>query len=220
MEYAKGGELFKRIVKGRFKEETARTYFRQLICAVDFCHNRGVYHRDLKPENLLLDEDGNLKVSDFGLSTLAESKRQDGLLRTTNLMDMYRKIAKGIYKCPTWFSSEVKRLLSKILDPNPKTRISIARIMEHPWFKKGLTSKHPVANEVNMDNIVTIPLELDVMELARPDNLNAFDIISLSSGLDLSSLFVSQDEKEDARFTTTSSVACIVSMLHASRGSN
>ena len=257
MEYAKGGELFKRIIKRRFKEETARTYFRQLICAVDFCHNRGVYHRDLKPENLLLDEDGNLKVSDFGLSTLAESKRQDGLLHTTcgtpayvspevisrkgydgaksdiwscgvilfvmlaghlpfhcrNLMDMYRKIAKGIYKCPTWFSSEVKRLLSKILDPNPKTRISIARIMEHPWFKKGLTPTHPVANEANMDSIVTIPLELDVMELARPDNLNAFDIISLSSGLDLSSLFVSQDEKEDARFTTTSTVACIVSKL-------
>ncbi|XP_047943380.1 CBL-interacting protein kinase 2-like [Salvia hispanica] len=257
MEYAKGGELFKRIIKRRFKEETARTYFRQLICAVDFCHNRGVYHRDLKPENLLLDEDGNLKVSDFGLSTLAESKRQDDLLHTTcgtpayvspevisrkgydgaksdiwscgvilfvmlaghlpfhcrNLMDMYRKIAKGIYKCPTWFSSEVKRLLSKILDPNPKTRISIARIMEHPWFKKGLTPTHPVANEANMDSIVTIPLELDVMELARPDNLNAFDIISLSSGLDLSSLFVSQDEKEDARFTTTSTVACIVSKL-------
>ncbi|KAK2379402.1 CBL-interacting protein kinase [Trifolium repens] len=43
----------------------------------------GVCHRDLKPENLLLDENGNLKVSDFGLSALAETKHQDGLLHTT-----------------------------------------------------------------------------------------------------------------------------------------
>ena len=45
----------------------ARVYFQQLISAIDFCHSRGVYHRDLKPENLLLDEDGKLKVTDFGV---------------------------------------------------------------------------------------------------------------------------------------------------------
>lgn len=61
----------------------ARKYFQQLISAVGFCHSRGVYHRDLKPENPLLDENGILKVRDFGLSALAESKQQDGLLHTT-----------------------------------------------------------------------------------------------------------------------------------------
>ncbi|KAL8253129.1 hypothetical protein R6Q59_036823 [Mikania micrantha] len=83
LEYAKGGELFDKVSKGRLKEQIARKYFQQLINAVDFCHSRGVYHRDLKPENLLLDENDNLKVSDFGLSALAESKHQDGLLHTT-----------------------------------------------------------------------------------------------------------------------------------------
>lgn len=83
MEYAKGGELFKKVAKGKLKEEVAWKYFRQLIDAVDFCHSRGVYHRDLKPENLLLDENDNLKVSDFGLSAMAECKHQDGLLHTT-----------------------------------------------------------------------------------------------------------------------------------------
>lgn len=54
-----------------------------MISAIDFCRSIGIYHRDLKPENLLLDENGNLKISDFGLSALAEAKFQDGLLHTT-----------------------------------------------------------------------------------------------------------------------------------------
>merc|ERR1711915_995843 len=83
MEYVKGGELFNRVAdNGKLKEEEARKYFQQLISAVDFCHSRGVYHRDLKPENLLLDENGDMKVTDFGLSALPEQFRQDGLLHT------------------------------------------------------------------------------------------------------------------------------------------
>lgn len=82
IEYVKGGELFAKVVKGKLKEESARKYFQQLISAVDFCHSRGVYHRDLKPENLLLDENGDLKVSDFGLSALPEQMWNDGLLHT------------------------------------------------------------------------------------------------------------------------------------------
>lgn len=82
MEYAKGGELFDKVCKGRLKEKVAHRYFKQLINAVDFCHSRGVYHRDIKPENVLLDENGNLKVSDFGLSALVESNQQDIILRT------------------------------------------------------------------------------------------------------------------------------------------
>ncbi|XP_016514613.1 CBL-interacting serine/threonine-protein kinase 25 [Nicotiana tabacum] len=82
MEYVKGGELFAKVAIGKLKEDVARKYFQQLISAVDFCHSRGVFHRDLKPENLLLDENENLKVSDFGLSALSEQLRNDGLLHT------------------------------------------------------------------------------------------------------------------------------------------
>lgn len=263
MEYAKGGELFKMVAKGRLKESTARKYFQQLICAVSFCHSRGVYHRDLKPENLLLDENGDLKVSDFGLGALSESKRQDGLLHTTcgtpayvapevisrkgydgakadiwscgvilfvllagylpfherNLMEMYRKIAKGDYKCPHWFPPEARRLLSRILDTNPNTRISIAKIMENPWFRKGLNPKQACTQVEEDVDVAAKPFEWDDtsaqtnMEMARPDNLNAFDIISLSAGFDLSGLFVSNDQKDGVQFTSTSSASCIVSKL-------
>ncbi|XP_027191613.1 CBL-interacting serine/threonine-protein kinase 12-like [Cicer arietinum] len=181
MEYVRGGELFNKVAKGRLKEQVARKYFQQLICAVDFCHARGVFHRDLKPENLLLDENGNLKVSDFGLSAVSDQIRQDGLFHTFcgtpayvapevlgrkgydgakvdiwscgvvlfvlmagylpfhdgNVMAMYKKIYKGEFRCPRWFSPELTTLLTRLLDIKPKTRISIPEIMENSWFKIG-----------------------------------------------------------------------------------
>ncbi|GAA0166876.1 hypothetical protein LIER_40266 [Lithospermum erythrorhizon] len=82
MEFVRGGELFAKIARGKLKEDVARKYFQQLVSAVEFCHSRGVFHRDLKPENLLLDENADLKVSDFGLSALSEHLRNDGLLHT------------------------------------------------------------------------------------------------------------------------------------------
>ncbi|CDF34320.1 Serine/threnine protein kinase [Chondrus crispus] len=73
MELVRGGELFESIVKhGRQDEKTARRYFHQLIDAVHYCHHRGVYHRDLKPENLLLGENGELKITDFGFSAMRD----------------------------------------------------------------------------------------------------------------------------------------------------
>ncbi|KAH9322610.1 hypothetical protein KI387_017249, partial [Taxus chinensis] len=81
LEFVTGGELFDKIVhQGRLSENESRRYFQQLIDAVDYCHSKGVYHRDLKPENLLLDSEGNLKVSDFGLSALHQ--QEDRLLHT------------------------------------------------------------------------------------------------------------------------------------------
>ncbi|KAF0906117.1 hypothetical protein E2562_009112 [Oryza meyeriana var. granulata] len=71
MEYVSGGQLSDKLsYLKRLDEREAKKYFYQLIDAVDYCHRRGVYHRDLKPENLLIDNQGDLKVSDFGLSVL------------------------------------------------------------------------------------------------------------------------------------------------------
>ncbi|GMP89910.1 hypothetical protein CsSME_00041279 [Camellia sinensis var. sinensis] len=82
MEFVKGGELFAKVAKGRFNEDLCRKYFQQLISAVGYCHSRGVFHRDLKPENLLVDDNGDLKVSDFGLSAVTDQIHNDGLLHT------------------------------------------------------------------------------------------------------------------------------------------
>ncbi|XP_044471922.1 CBL-interacting serine/threonine-protein kinase 6-like [Mangifera indica] len=257
MELVRGGELFNKIAKGRLREDLARVYFQQLISAIDFCHSRGVYHRDLKPENLLLDEDGNLKVTDFGLTAFSEHLKQDGLLHTTcgtpayvapevigkkgydgakadiwscgvilyvllagflpfqddNIVAMYRKIYRGDFKCPPWFSPEARRLITKLLDPNPNTRISISKIMESSWFKK------PVPKNIKSNNKQENDFEVDDInhgdKLKQPETLNAFHIISLSEGFDLSPLFEEKkrEEKEELRFATTRPASSVISKL-------
>ncbi|XVF20413.1 hypothetical protein REPUB_Repub11eG0196500 [Reevesia pubescens] len=224
MELVKGGELFAKVAKGRFSEDLSRKYFQQLISAVGYCHSRGVFHRDLKPENLLVDENGNLKVSDFGLSAITDQIRPDGLLHTLcgtpayvapeiltkkgydgakvdvwscgvilfvlnagylpfndpNLMVMYKKIYKGEFRCPKWMSSDLKRFLSRLLDTNPETRITIHEILKDPWFNKGY--EEPKFHEEHA--------KVDKDEAGHQvTSLNAFDLISFSSGLDLSGLF-------------------------------
>lgn len=82
MDLAAGGDFFQLIRKqGPLPEPLARKYFRQLVDAVAYCHENGVYHRDLKPENMLLTADGNLKVTDFGFSAM---KDHGGVMLQTN----------------------------------------------------------------------------------------------------------------------------------------
>jgi len=78
MEYASGGELFAYVQQsGRLTEDASRFFFQQLITAVEYCHNSGVYHRDLKLENALIDISAGtipyLKLCDFGFSKVTGS---------------------------------------------------------------------------------------------------------------------------------------------------
>ncbi|CAM0955005.1 unnamed protein product [Alopecurus aequalis] len=250
LEYAKGGELFNKIAKGKLSEDAARKYFHQLITAVEYCHSRGVYHRDLKPENVLLDECETLRVSDFGLGALTESKWRDGMLHTAcgtpayvapevisrqgysgakadvwscgvilfvlvasylpfherNLIEMYRKIAKAEYKCPRFFSAELRELLEGILDPDPNTRMSITRIKRSAWYKK--------TNEITSHKIQSVGAGSDSSDgPSSLASLNAFDIISLSSGFDLSGLFDERYSQREARFTSKLPPATVYARL-------
>ncbi|OIS97959.1 PREDICTED: CBL-interacting serine/threonine-protein kinase 23 [Nicotiana attenuata] len=270
LEFVTGGELFDKISsRGRLKEDEARKYFQQLINAVDYCHSRGVFHRDLKPENLLLDANGVLKVSDFGLSALPQQVREDGLLHTTcgtpnyvapevinnkgydgakadlwscgvilfvlmagylpfeesNLMALYKKIHKAEFTCPPWFSSSAKKLIKRILDPNPQTRITFSEVIENEWFKKGYRPPVFEQADVSLDDVNAIFSEsADSSNLvverrderpSAPMTMNAFELISTSQGLNLSSLFEKQMGlvKRETRFTSRCPANEIVSKI-------
>ncbi|KAJ0717287.1 putative protein kinase CAMK-CAMKL-CHK1 family [Helianthus annuus] len=246
MELAAGGELFTQLVKRRrIKEATARFYFQQLVSALHFCHQNGVAHRDLKPQNLLIDEHGNLKVSDFGLSALPECKK-DGLLHTacgtpaftapeivrgkgydgakadawscgvilfnllagrlpfddSNLADMYRKIHIREVVFPDWIRKQVRVIVWKLLDPNPETRMSIECLMTHPWFKKCLNVPDPTLPILELREKYEEHEEHEEQIKLKTTTMNAFDIISMSSGLNLSGIFEETGAKKERRFTT------------------
>lgn len=78
-----GGELFDLVcAKGRLSEDVSRQHFHRLIDGVAYCHSKGVYHRDLKPENLLLNDNGEILISDFGLSALSQGSAEGSMLQT------------------------------------------------------------------------------------------------------------------------------------------
>ena len=140
-----------------------------------------------------------------------------------NLMEMYRKIQHGDFRCPSWFSHKLKKLLYKILDPNPSTRISIQKIKESTWFRKGPGEIRAVKEKILNENATTNAAPVlatrrkkiaheDMKPLAAT-NLNAFEIISFSTGLDLSGLFIKKECRKETRFTSDKPALAIISKL-------
>jgi serine/threonine-protein kinase len=76
MEYIKGTDLEKVLdKKDKLDIETALKYFKQLLSALNFAHRHKVIHRDIRPSNILITSEDDIKVTDFGTSTLLDQKQ-------------------------------------------------------------------------------------------------------------------------------------------------
>ncbi|XP_061586169.1 maternal embryonic leucine zipper kinase isoform X2 [Cololabis saira] len=184
LEYCPGGELFDYIIaKDRLSEQETRVFFRQIVSALAYVHSQGYAHRDLKPENLLIDEDHNLKLIDFGLCAkpkgglgyelmtccgspayaapeLIQGKAYIGSeadvwsmgvllfallcgylpFDDDNCVVLYRKISRGRYDNPQWLSPGSTLLLNQMMQVDPKRRLTVRQLLDHPWVMRDYNS--------------------------------------------------------------------------------
>ncbi|KAH7667146.1 Non-specific serine/threonine protein kinase protein [Dioscorea alata] len=137
-----------------------------------------------------------------------------------NRLKLYKKICKAEYSCPSHFSSGAKKLIKRILDPNPSSRITILEILENDWFKKGY--KPPdfkLYEEISLDDVDAVfndsEEHLVTEKKEKPESMNAFEFISRSQGLNLGNLFEQEMRilKKETSFTSKCSPNEIVSKI-------
>ncbi|XP_019054955.1 PREDICTED: CBL-interacting serine/threonine-protein kinase 1-like isoform X3 [Nelumbo nucifera] len=117
-----------------------------------------------------------------------------------NLAVLYQKIFKGVVQIPKWLSEGAKNLIKRILDPNPNTRITMAKIKLDEWFQQDYTPANPDdEEEIYVDN-KAFSLHEPMSEVERdpgsPTLINAFQLIGMSSCLDLSGFFETEEVSE------------------------
>ncbi|GAB2232542.1 hypothetical protein Droror1_Dr00011581 [Drosera rotundifolia] len=144
-------------------------------------------------------------------------------LEELDLPTLYQKINAAEFICPFWFSPAAKSLIDKILDPNPKTRITIEEIKGDPWFVENYVPvEHEVEEEVNLDDVRAVFEDIEDQyvidsrtEESGPLVMNAFEMITLSQGLNLSALFDRRQDyvKRQTRFVSRQPAKIIVSTI-------
>ncbi|XP_034709037.1 CBL-interacting serine/threonine-protein kinase 9 isoform X2 [Vitis riparia] len=125
-----------------------------------------------------------------------------------SLMALYKKICKADFSCPSWLSPGAKKLINRILDPNPVTRITIPEILEDGWFKKGYQPTcFQQEEDVNVDDVDAAfnnsEENLVTERKEKPVSMNAFELISRSQSFNLENLFGKQGlVKRETSFTS------------------
>ena len=75
--YKSGGEIFFHLSKlRRFPESRTKFYVAEILLALEYMHSLNIVYRDLKPENVMIDDDGHIAITDFGLAKKMESKEE------------------------------------------------------------------------------------------------------------------------------------------------
>jgi len=134
-------ELLKK--RKRLTEPEVRFYMLQLIAATIYMHKKHVIHRDLKLGNLLLDDNMDLKIADFGLAAMIqhEGERKKTICGTPNYIAPDLEI-----------SNDAKNLIGQILDKVPENRPTLEEMREHQFFKT-----QPIPKAIPKSAFTSIP---------------------------------------------------------------
>ena len=167
-ELCTGGELFDRLIEVKqFSERVAANIMRQLLSAINFCHENGIIHRDLKPENILIESNNEkdsdffkIKVIDFGTCELFQSKMLNEQIGTS--FYIAPEVLKNSYneKCDLWSCGVILYIL---LSGSPP----FYGIDEDEIFRKILfchySFNHSIWDEISYEakDLITKLLELD-----------------------------------------------------------
>ncbi|MBA0811481.1 hypothetical protein Gohar_003378, partial [Gossypium harknessii] len=136
-----------------------------------------------------------------------------------NLAVLYQKIFKGDTRIPKWLSSGARNMIKRILDPNPNTRITMAGIKNDEWFKQDYSPAVPDDDEEDtyFDDEAFSMSEMAYDGNKSPESptlINAFQLIGMSSYLDLSGFFEKEDVSErKIRFTSNHSAKDLVARI-------
>ncbi|KAK1333042.1 hypothetical protein QTO34_006575 [Cnephaeus nilssonii] len=140
MEHVREGDLREHLEShGPLSERQARAAFRQVVSALQYCHRRGIAHRDLKPDNILLDEDGTVKLADFGFGRRVSDDSKLSTFCGTfyymapegqSLAKIKRQVLAGQFEAPHRMSREGKQLLRWLLTVDPSQRPTLDEVLE------------------------------------------------------------------------------------------
>lgn len=223
MEYCDGGELFDYIsARGQLAEDESVYFFRQMVAALLHCSRIGIHHRDLKPENILCNEQGFVKLADFGMAALQPKggrlttpcgsllyaapevwdQHYDGskidvwslgiilyvMLTGSTPFNMpvtceqdvgkvdrtlWLEILKaGDFEMPQSLSDEAKHCLSRMLDPEPQTRISLEGLWTHPFLRQFCQAWGEPSDHMDLARWIGGSLLIEHWEVAEKEDID------------------------------------------------
>ena len=207
MEYVPGVSLYS-YLKSKpnhcLEEAESKRIFRQILSAIEYCHGRNIAHRDIKLDNILLDQKNNVKIIDFGFSTMNSQDeksrvfcgtpsymapeivgRKDyygiqadiwalGILlyamligkmpfKAYNDKELYRRIEKGMFTLPNTFQDNLKGIIVKMLELNPRKRPSAKILIEDEWVSSSGILRSTTQNFAPRQVVETNSLDLDII---------------------------------------------------------